>query len=227
MPLSDSQKNASFHTRLAPDYDARMDRDPGNEGLRRGFHDLVRKHVSPGSLLLDFGSGTGTDSLWFAQQGYRVLAYDVAPGMMSELEKKCAREIAGGRIVPLYADFDQFAAALQKQDKADSVVSNFASLNHVRELAPVFDVFADCLRPGGTVIASVLNPFYWRNMLRPVFWRPLWRGVREGYVSFVTDERSCYRHLMRPLSRAASPHFVKVGHTGRLSQFTFLVFRRL
>src|SRR5438094_366385 len=83
--------------------------------------------VVPGSLLLDFGCGTGSDSLWYAEQGYRILAYDNAPGMMAELERKCSREIAAGRIVPLYAPYDRLAEVLQGQAHPQAVVSNFAA----------------------------------------------------------------------------------------------------
>ncbi len=184
----DVEKNACCHTRLAPEYDACMAKHAGNAWVRGAFRHVVEQIVAPGSLLLDFGCGTGTDSLWYAQRGYRVLAYDNAPGMMAELERKCAQEIALGKVVPLYADYDHFRQVLQREPRPQAIVSNFAALNHLRELRPLFSVFAANLEP--------------------------LRGIQTGYISCVWEEVSTYRHFMGPISRAARPHFVKVGQAG-------------
>ena len=53
--------------------------------------------VPPESTLLDFGCGTGIDALHYAQQGYRVLAYDNSPGMVAQLEARCRTQFASGR----------------------------------------------------------------------------------------------------------------------------------
>ncbi|HYR86742.1 MAG TPA: methyltransferase domain-containing protein [Terriglobia bacterium] len=210
----DVEKNACCHTRLAPEYDACMAKHAGNAWVRGAFRHVVEQIVAPGSLLLDFGCGTGTDSLWYAQRGYRVLAYDNAPGMMAELERKCAQEIALGKVVPLYADYDHFRQVLQREPRPQAIVSNFAALNHLRELRPLFSVFAANLEPPGQVIANVLNPLFWQDLIHPWWWRPLLRGIQTGYISCVWEEVSTYRHFMGPISRAARPHFVKVGQAG-------------
>jgi SAM-dependent methyltransferase len=212
--LPDPEKNARFHSRIAPEYDARMAKDPGNVWIRRAFRQVVKETIAPGSLLLDFGSGTGEDSLWYAQQGYRVLAYDNASGMMAELERKCSREIVTGQIIPLYADYDRFPDVLQREERPQAVVSNFAALNHVRELQPLFSIFAAHLEPPGQIIASVLNPLFWQDLIHPWWWRPLARGIRTGHISCVWEEVSSYRHFMGPIARAARPHFVKIGQAG-------------
>src|SRR5881396_1147715 len=205
MPLADSEKNARFHSRLATVYDTSMAQHPGNAWVRDAFRQVVVEAVSPGSLLLDFGCGTGTDSLWYAQQGYRVLAYDNAPGMMAELERKCAKEIAAGQVVPVYADYDHFPEVLQRQARPQAVVSNFAALNHIRELRPLFSVLAVHVQPPGHVIASVLNPLFWQDLIHPWWWRPLLRGIRIGYISCIWEEVTSYRHFMGPITRAAGP----------------------
>ncbi|HYR83027.1 MAG TPA: class I SAM-dependent methyltransferase [Terriglobia bacterium] len=188
-----------------------MSKHPGNAWVRGAFRHIVEDNVAPGNLILDFGCGTGTDSLWYAQHGYRVLAYDNAPGMMTELERKCAQEIASGQVVPLYADYDHFRQVLQREARPHAIVSNFAALNHLRELRPLFSVFAAHLEPRGQVIANVLNPLFWRDVIHPWYWTPLLQGIRTGYISCAGGEVSTYRHFMGPISRAALPHFVKVG----------------
>jgi SAM-dependent methyltransferase len=210
----DLEKNARFHDRLAPEYDAAMAKHPGNAWVRAAFRQVVRETVTPGSLLLDFGCGTGTDSAWYAEQGYRVLAYDNASGMMSELKRKCARHIDAGRIVPLNADYDDFPEVLRHYDRPHAVVSNFAALNHLQDLGPLFSVMAAHLQPHGVVIANVLNPLFWQHIIDPWWWKPILRGTQTGYISCVWEKASIYRHFMGPIARAASPHFVKVGQAG-------------
>jgi len=214
MSLPDPEKNARFHSRLAPEYDARMTKDPANAWIRTAFRQLVKETIAPGSLLLDFGCGTGEDSLWYAQQGYRVLAYDNAWGMMEELHRKCFREIAEGQIIPLHADYNRFPDLLQREQRPQAIVSNFAVLNHVRELRPLFSILAAHLEPPGPIIASVLNPLLWQDLIHPWWWRPLARGIRTGHISCVWEEVSSYRHFIRSIVRAAQPHFVKIGQAG-------------
>ena len=214
MSLPDPEKNARFHSRLAPEYDARMAKDPTNASIRHTFRQLVKETIAPGSLLLDFGSGTGDDSLWYAQQGYRVLAYDNASGMMAELARKCSREIAAGQIIPLHADYSRFPEVLQREQRPQAVVSNFAALNHVRELRPLFSIFAAHLDPPGQIVVSVLNPLFWQDMIHLWWWRRFPVGLRTGHISCIWEEVSSYRHFMRPIARAASPYFVKISQAG-------------
>jgi predicted RNA methylase len=58
------------------------------------------RHVAPGATLLDFGCGTGLDALAYSRRGYRVLAYDNSPGMITQLRHCCQAEIAAGSIAP-------------------------------------------------------------------------------------------------------------------------------
>src|SRR5262249_22130459 len=146
--------------------------------------------------------------------GYRVLAYDNASGMMSELKRKCARHIVAGRIVPLNADYDHFPEVLGQYDRPQAVVSNFGALNHLQDLGPLFTLMAAHLQPHGVVIANVLNPLFWQHIIHPWWWKSILRGAQTGYISCIWKEASIYRHFMGPIARAASPHFVKVGQAG-------------
>jgi len=104
----DVEKNACCHTRLAPEYDACMAKHAGNAWVRGAFRHVVEQIVAPGSLLLDFGCGTGTDSLWYAQRGYRVLAYDNAPGMMAAVRRSIVAPVLALGIFLIHGSVDVF-----------------------------------------------------------------------------------------------------------------------
>lgn len=53
-------------------------------------YDFFMEYVKPGASLLDCGCGSGRDSLYFLQQGYKVSAIDAS----EELCKK-ARQLTG------------------------------------------------------------------------------------------------------------------------------------
>src|SRR5690606_25183749 len=56
------------------------------------MRDRVRKevtqHIKPGARMLELNCGTGIDSIYFAEQGYHVLATDNAEGMLKQLNRK-------------------------------------------------------------------------------------------------------------------------------------------
>lgn len=53
--------------------------------------ELVLQHVPPGQSILEIGCGRGIDSIWLAEQGYRVAACDLSATAVSQAEEK-ARE---------------------------------------------------------------------------------------------------------------------------------------
>jgi SAM-dependent methyltransferase len=169
---SEFEQNAAFHNELASHYDSHLAASPYNALARIAFTDLVSRYVPAGSTLLDFGCGTGLDAREYARRGYRVLAYDNSPGMVAELERRCAAEIASGAIVAWAGDYSQF---VQRLPSADAVVANFAVLNSIRDLEPLFDAFAACLAPRGWVLVSLLNPIHWSKVKMPQWWRSIVR----------------------------------------------------
>ncbi|PYU94786.1 MAG: hypothetical protein DMG25_05920 [Acidobacteria bacterium] len=67
-------RSARCFDSIAAKYDELISSVPRNTWVRDAFRSLVADTVVPGSLLLDFGCGTGMDALWYAQHGYRVIA---------------------------------------------------------------------------------------------------------------------------------------------------------
>lgn len=153
-----SRSSAAFYDSIALRYDTMLNRLPGDRWVRDAFLNLVRKTVKPGSPLLDFGCGTGTDAAWYAQHGYRVTAYDHSAEMLNQLRKKFPEEIRHGLIGLLSGDWDSFVLGVKSLPPHDAVVCDFAVVNEIPDLEPFFGTLADCLSPNGVVILSVLNP---------------------------------------------------------------------
>ena len=99
-------------------------------------------NVVPGARVLDLGAGTGVASDAVAPTGARVIAADVAYGML--------RHDSGSRPPAVCAD----AARLPfRTDSFDHVVAAFV-LNHVPDLIAALTELARVVRPGGTIAAS-------------------------------------------------------------------------
>lgn len=224
-----AERIAAYYEHQAGTYDATMDGDPRNATLREAFQALVMASVPPGSHVLDFGCGTGDDALQYAKRGLSVVAYDQSPAMIAQLRTKCAHEIAAGRIVPTTFPFADFPEALPVRPAFRAIAADFAVLNLVADLHGLFAGFAQLLPPGGLVMASVLNPLYWRDLRTAWWWRSFAAGVRTGTLRVDGGDSVTYRHLLSSVRRAAHGRFVLADRRGGTvaTQFAFLVFRRM
>ena len=215
----DFARNAAFFNELAPQYDSHLTNGAYNVLARAAFVDLVARHVSPGSTLLDFGCGTGLDALNYAQKGYRVLAYDNSPGMVAQLEARCKAEIASGQVTAWSMDYPSFLDHLPQLPAASAVVSNFAVLNSIRELEPLFETFARHLAPPGWIIVSILNPLHWLKLKTPRWWL---KGLRDGDGSpvYTAQPYVTYLHFVPAVLRAAHGfQFVGRANSGTLVRY--------
>ena len=77
-------------------------------------------HIPKGGLILDAGCGTGRDSIWFVNNGYKVLAFDGSREMV-----KHAKDYVDGEV--MLASFEDF-----KCDKKFDGIWACSSLLHVK-----------------------------------------------------------------------------------------------
>lgn len=211
--MNNPRASATFYDHLAPDYDAAVSRH-ATSPIRHAFLQLVRSYVPSGSLLFDFGCGTGTDALWYIAQGYRVLAYDNSSGMVEVLKTKGADAIQQGQLTAFSTPYVKLPSILNTYPTSDAIVSNFAVINEIPAVAEWFALMATILKPGGYLIVSILNPFYWWDMGGAWWWKGLWRGRKQGYILNNTASFQTYRHTIASLRKAASPHFTLIAQRG-------------
>ncbi len=93
--------------------------------------------------------------------------------------------------------------------KPCAVTANFAVLNSIGDMAPLFQMFAERLAPPGMVIVSILNPLHWTKLREPRWWHQV-AHARGRPVVYQIRPYVSYLHFIQSLQRAA-PQFQLAG----------------
>lgn len=185
-----------------------MNRDPVDAEYRRAFLSLALTLAPPRGSVFDFGSGPGIDARHYAEAGLRVEAYDIDAVMCEYFARHCAAEIAAGTVRLHTGAYEDFLHSPRTQGGIDLIVANFAPINLVADLPPLFAKFAAMSKPGGKLLLSVLNPFF-HGLLGSPRWlarlpRLLWHGK---YTTKLHGIIPVTRWHPSTLAREAAPSF--------------------
>jgi ubiquinone/menaquinone biosynthesis C-methylase UbiE len=132
---------------------------------RERVRDHVLKYIKVNACILELNSGTGEDALFFAKQGFKVHATDIAEGMQKQLIQKVKEKQLTHLISNELCSFTQLQL-LNNKEPFDHIFSNFAGLNCTGELDKVLTSFDNLLNPGGVVTLVILPPFcVWEFLL--------------------------------------------------------------
>jgi 2-polyprenyl-3-methyl-5-hydroxy-6-metoxy-1,4-benzoquinol methylase len=155
-------------------------------GYRGRFSRYIRHHYSDQSTevtaliaarnsprLLEIGGGCGTEALWFALRGARVLAIDVNEERLSVARaRKEIIERGIGR--PLDIEFRFCSAFDLDASNAFDLIWMEQAFHHVEPREHIYSTIADLLAPKGHVVISEANG--WNPLLQLVLFRQ--RGFR-------------------------------------------------
>ncbi|HMH20794.1 MAG TPA: methyltransferase domain-containing protein [Puia sp.] len=132
---------------------------------RKRVRDRAQQGLRPGSKILELNAGTGEDAIWFAEQGHRVHATDIASGMLDTLREKVRLQGLGDKISDELCSFTSLEN-LKEKGPYDLVFSNFAGLNCTGELGKVLSSFGPLVKPGGKLVLVILPKFcLWESLL--------------------------------------------------------------
>jgi SAM-dependent methyltransferase len=169
-----------------------------------------------GQRVLEVGCGTGEEAIALAESGVHILATDVSPQMVGLARQKVAAAGLGGSVEVRRLAAGQLATLEDEYGKGafDGAYSSFGPLNGEPNLGPVREALATLLRPGGVLIASVMNRYCAFETLwylahgRPRLAVRRWPGKAMAPVSpDLTARVPTWYYTPRILARALAPDF--------------------
>lgn len=132
----------------APDWDARYDRDDYLFGTAPNrFLVACRPRLADGARVLCIADGEGRNSVWLAEQGMRVDAFDPSPLAVAK-----ARRLAAERGVEIHAEVADTDGWDWPEGAYDAVVAIFTQFAPPPMRRRIFARIASALRPGGLLL---------------------------------------------------------------------------
>jgi ubiquinone/menaquinone biosynthesis C-methylase UbiE len=144
--------NVRYHDAAAASYDAKWSIGFDGAGQRRMVGKLAkaigRSRPPRFRKALEIGAGTGYFSLNLLRAGLveELVATDISPGMLEELQATAARHELAVRTLTCEA------ASLPFDDASFDLVLGHAVLHHLPDLEAAFAEFRRVLAPGGTLV---------------------------------------------------------------------------
>ncbi|MEW6400940.1 MAG: class I SAM-dependent methyltransferase [Chloroflexota bacterium] len=148
---------AEAYNRNADKYDEFIENNPNLARMRQRVYRFVTTRLPKGSRILDLACGTGTDAVWFAQNGYSVHGVDISGEMLERANRKAQALNLQERL-----SFGQLSyTELKNADIGpfDLTFSNFGGLNCVSDMALVAESVRPLLKPQARVIWALMPPF--------------------------------------------------------------------
>lgn len=146
---------AEAFSRTAEKYDQFAENHPHLTRMRQKVYDHLERYVPAGARILELNSGTGTDAVYLANQGYYVHSTDIASGMLNRLKTKIDQKGLGQQVSFQALSFEKIEDV--RGQPYDAVFSNLGGLNCLPNLKPVVEKLPRILNPGA-IITWVLMP---------------------------------------------------------------------
>jgi SAM-dependent methyltransferase len=130
--------------------------------MRRVSLRTLLAHFHAGQRVLELGCGTGQEAIALGRAGVQVLATDVSPQMLAVTEGKVAAAGLGESVRTRLLAAGEIGGLVHEMGRCafDGAYSSFGALNGEPKLHIVGRALGQLVRPGGRMIASVMNRFY-------------------------------------------------------------------
>jgi len=126
--------------------------DSFSDNLERPVIEKLVGNVD-GARVLELGCGSGPYSLWLAQSGARVTGLDLSPTMIA-----LANDHAHRRSLQIDFRVADIRASLPFVASEFDLIITAAALHYVEDLAGLMREVVRVMKPGGSLVASVLHP---------------------------------------------------------------------
>jgi len=211
----DSHSYSGFDV-AAEHYDQAMRANPSMSYMRVIGLATLRTAFSTGQHVVDIGCGTGEDALTLARAGIRILATDPAANMLAVMERRILEERLGPWVQTRQLAASELGALIGEfgENSFDGAYSSFGPLNGEPSLRPIASALAAIIKPGGFLVASVMNRFclfetIW-YMVHAQFGRAVrrWGGqARVRILAERADTMQTWYYTPGQMVRALAPSF--------------------
>ncbi len=196
---------------VAADYDGARGNNELIQDMRREMWHWLDVTFGPGSRLIDVGCGTGLDAVRMASLGHEVTATDWSPQMVSRTTDRAARADLGARVQALAIGAHELQR-LAEDGAYDGAYSNLGPLNCVPDLTAVARECARLLKPGGSLVFTVIGricPWEIAHYLRRGQWRRVKVRYTREFVAVGMNKHTIWTHYYGPREfyRAFKSHF--------------------
>ena len=203
---------------VAADYDGQRGNNELIQDMRAEmWRWLDATFPSPGRLI-DIGCGTGLDAIRMARQGHQVTAIDWSPQMVRRTADRASREGVTERVRVLDLGAHELDG-LEGEGAFDGAYSNLGPLNCVPSLGEVSRECARLLRPGGTLVFTVIGricPWEIAHYLRRRQYARVKVRFARGPVAVSMNKHTIWTRYYGPREfyRAFERHFALTHYRG-------------
>ncbi|MGI0139976.1 MAG: class I SAM-dependent methyltransferase [Thermoplasmata archaeon] len=144
---------------LAPVYARRVADEPFQGYLRARAIELLQRTFPTPARLIEFGPGTGAQTLPMLRAGHRIVGIDPSPRMLAELSRLAKEEGLSGRLVTKVGTVGLVDEILSSEvlGSFDGAYSMFGAFDLERRLDRTPTALARLLRPGSQLVVGLRN----------------------------------------------------------------------
>jgi ubiquinone/menaquinone biosynthesis C-methylase UbiE len=141
---------------VAGDYDGERGNNALIQDMRKEMWRWMDAAFPPDSRLLDLGCGTGLDAVRMARHGHRVTATDWSPAMVRRTQQRAAGAQLSAQVDAVNVGAHELER-IEEPASFDGAYSDLGALNCLPDLTVVARECARLLKPGGTLVFSVIG----------------------------------------------------------------------
>lgn len=146
---------------VAENYDRHILGNPINVWLRNISVQTLEECFTPGSIILELGCGTGTETLELAKRGVTVLACDISMKMLKVLERKAKQAGLQERIIAIHCRQPELKDRIHALGfaKIDGAYSTYGAINTEPKLDELFEDLHGLLKLEAPLVLGVWNKY--------------------------------------------------------------------
>lgn len=214
-----SELEAAFDA-IADEYDHHIYGNPMNEWLRKVSVAFMSGIFKPGETILDFGCGTGTETLCLAEKGVKIVACDISNKMLQVLNRKAKEANLSDNVFTIQCNPSNLLESLKHAGitTLDGAYCTYGAFNTDPEPRRFAKNLHQLIKQRGRLVLGVWNKYDLIETVgymirgRPALALARWRNpVPVGKSRFCVTSYAYSPHEVRAILK---PYFKQLNLTG-------------